>query len=178
MNLPTVQILLDTWILGISPIHIRVAPKLVMFTCGNTTISWRSTKQTLVATSSNHAEILALHEANKECVWLRSLVHHIRKTCDLSSTTKAPTIMYEDNVACIAQIKEGFIKGDRTKHKLPKFFYPHELQKLQKNQEIEVKQIRSQDNLAYLFTKALPKYIFKKFVYGIGMRRLYKQSDC
>ncbi|XP_021809139.1 uncharacterized protein LOC110752729 [Prunus avium] len=133
-----------------------------VFTCGNTAISWRSTKQTLVATSSNHAEILALPEASRECVWLRSLVHHIRKTCDLSSTTKAPTIMYEDNAACIAQIKEGFIKGDITKHIPPKFFYPYELQK---NQEIEVKQIRSQDNLADLFTKALPKSIFQKLVY-------------
>ncbi|CAL9025328.1 unnamed protein product [Prunus brigantina] len=130
--------------------------------------------QTLVATSSNHAEILALCEASRECVWLRSLVHHIRKTCDLSSTTKAPTIMYEDNTACIAQIKEGFIKGDRTKHISPKFFYLHELQK---NQQIEVKQIRSQDNLADLFTKALPKSIFQKLVDGIGMRQLYKQSD-
>ncbi|KAM6548216.1 hypothetical protein CsatB_019892 [Cannabis sativa] len=33
-----------------------------LFTCGDTAISWRSTKQTLVATSSNHAEILAIHE--------------------------------------------------------------------------------------------------------------------
>ena len=34
-----------------------------VITMGNTAISWRSTKQTLVATSSNHAEIIALHEA-------------------------------------------------------------------------------------------------------------------
>ena len=33
-----------------------------VFTMGNTAISWRSTKQTLVATSSNHAEIIVLHE--------------------------------------------------------------------------------------------------------------------
>ncbi|XP_060965627.1 secreted RxLR effector protein 161-like [Cannabis sativa] len=33
-----------------------------LFTCSDTAISWRSTKQTLVATSSNHAEILAIHE--------------------------------------------------------------------------------------------------------------------
>ncbi|CAL8996920.1 unnamed protein product, partial [Prunus brigantina] len=37
-----------------------------VFTCGGTAISWRSTKQTLVATSSNHSEILALHEASRE----------------------------------------------------------------------------------------------------------------
>ncbi|GKC08151.1 putative RNA-directed DNA polymerase [Tanacetum coccineum] len=36
-------------------------------------ISRRSQKQTLVATSSNHAEVIALHEARRECVWLRSM---------------------------------------------------------------------------------------------------------
>ena len=42
-----------------------------LFTCGTNYISWRSTKQTLVATSSNHAKILAIYEASRECVWLR-----------------------------------------------------------------------------------------------------------
>ncbi|XP_050378493.1 secreted RxLR effector protein 161-like [Argentina anserina] len=37
-------------------------------TIGKTTISWRSTKKTLVATSSNHSEIIAIHEAVRECV--------------------------------------------------------------------------------------------------------------
>ncbi|XP_070007248.1 secreted RxLR effector protein 161-like [Nicotiana sylvestris] len=39
-----------------------------VFTCGGTDISWRSTKQSIVATSSNHAEIIAIHEASRECV--------------------------------------------------------------------------------------------------------------
>ncbi|XP_048599946.1 secreted RxLR effector protein 161-like [Brassica napus] len=39
-----------------------------VFTCGGTAISWRSMKQTIAATSSNHAEILAIHEASRECV--------------------------------------------------------------------------------------------------------------
>ena len=37
-------------------------------TCGDTAVSWRSVKQTMVATSSNHSELLAIHEANKECM--------------------------------------------------------------------------------------------------------------
>ncbi|KAJ9544185.1 LOW QUALITY PROTEIN: hypothetical protein OSB04_023892 [Centaurea solstitialis] len=49
-----------------------------VFTIGNTTISWKSTKQTLVATSSNHSEIIALHEEVRECIWLRSVITHIR----------------------------------------------------------------------------------------------------
>lgn len=128
-----------------------------VFTCGGTAISWRSTKQTLVATSSNHSEILAIHEASRECVWLRSMIHYIRSTCALPSATDTPTILNEDNAACIAQITGGYIKGDRTKHISPKFFYTHELQK---NQEIKVRQIRSSDNLADLFTKSLPKCTF------------------
>lgn len=47
--------------------------------CGGASISWRSMKQTIVATSSNHAEILVIHEASKECVWLRNMTYHIRK---------------------------------------------------------------------------------------------------
>jgi hypothetical protein len=48
-----------------------------LFTCGSTVISWRSVKQTLVATSSNHLEIIAIYEASRECIWLRSLIQHI-----------------------------------------------------------------------------------------------------
>lgn len=33
-----------------------------LFTYGGTAISWRSTKQSIVATFSNHAEIIAIHE--------------------------------------------------------------------------------------------------------------------
>lgn len=55
-------------------------------------------KQTIVATSSNHAKIIVIHEANRECVWLRSMTQHILQSCGFSMQTKAPTILYEDNV--------------------------------------------------------------------------------
>ena len=140
-----------------------------VFTCGGTAISWRSVKQTLTATSSNHSEIIAIHETSRECVWLRSMIQHIREKCGLSSIKDGPTILHEDNAACITQIKAGYIKGDRTKHISPKFFYTHDLQK---SGDIDVQQLRSSDNLADLFTKALPTATFKKLVNGIGMRRL------
>ena len=76
-----------------------------IFTYGNIAISWRSVKQTMVATSSNHSKILAMHEASRECVWLRSMIQHIRESCGLSSIKNNPTVLYEDNDACIAQIK-------------------------------------------------------------------------
>ena len=54
-----------------------------VFTYGGTTIYWTSIKQTMVATSSNHLEILAIHEISRECVWLRSMIQHIQETCGL-----------------------------------------------------------------------------------------------
>ena len=63
---------------GSYPTHIVVALKYdILFTYGGTVISWCSTKQTIAVTSSNHAEILAIHVASRECIWLRSLVQHI-----------------------------------------------------------------------------------------------------
>ena len=80
-----------------------------------------------------------------------------------------PIVMYEDNAACIAQLKDGYIKGDRTKHILPKLFFTHDLQKAG---EVQVVQVRSSDNSADLFTKSLPTYTFMKLTHQIGMRRL------
>ncbi|GJY04586.1 putative RNA-directed DNA polymerase [Tanacetum coccineum] len=55
-----------------------------VFLNGGTAISWRSQKQTLVATSSNHVEIIVLHEASRVCVWLRSMTQLIVISCVLN----------------------------------------------------------------------------------------------
>ena len=123
----------------------------------------------MMATSSNHLEIIAMHEASRECIWLRSMIQHIQESCGLPSIKDNPTTLFEDNAACIAQIKGGYIKEDRTKHISSKFFYTHELQK---SGEIDVQQIRSIDNLADLFTKSLPTSTFKKLIHKIRMRQL------
>ena len=108
-----------------------------VFNCNSTAISWRSVKQIMMVTSSNHSKILAIHEASREYIWLRSMIQHIRESFGLSSIKGDPTILFEDNVACIAQITRGYIKENRTKHISPKFFYTHELQK---SGEIDVQQ--------------------------------------
>ena len=69
----------------------------------------------------------------------------------------------------ISLVLHRYIKSNITKHIVPKLFYPHELQK---NEEINVLQIKSCGNLADLFTKSLPTSVFQKLVHEIGMRRL------
>jgi hypothetical protein len=39
-----------------------------VFLHGETVISWKSVKQTLIAISTNHSESIALYEASRECV--------------------------------------------------------------------------------------------------------------
>ena len=94
------------------------------------------------------------------------MIQHIQESCGVISIKDSLTTLFVDNVACIAQIKGGYIKRDKIKHISPKFFYTHEFQK---SGEIDVQQIRSSDNLADLFTKSLSTLTFKKLIYKIGM---------
>ena len=130
-------------------------------------ISWKSTKQGLATTSSNHSEIIALHKASRECIWLRLVDGFIKGSCGFSNVPESATVIYEDNVACIAQIQADYIKGNQIKHVLPKFFFTHELL----GSNIDVIQIRSYDNLADFITKSLPTARHRQIVQGIGMRR-------
>ncbi|GJZ93574.1 hypothetical protein Tco_0665639 [Tanacetum coccineum] len=106
--------------------HIGRSQTSYVFTHGVTAISWRSVKQTIATTSSNHVEILAIHKASRECVWLRNVILHIGESCGVHAKNERPTILHEDNATFIAQQKEGF---NRTKHISPKFFFTHDLQK-------------------------------------------------
>ena len=73
-----------------------------MFNCDNTIISWRFIKQTMMTTLLSHLQILIIHEASHECILLRSIFQHIRESYKLSFVKDNLTILYEDNVACIA----------------------------------------------------------------------------
>ncbi|GJS51138.1 hypothetical protein Tco_0624500 [Tanacetum coccineum] len=87
----------------------------------------------------------------------------------ISLGQEAPTVVYEDNATCIAQLKDEYIKGDKTKHILPKFFFTHDLQK---SGDIIVQKVRSSDKQADSFTKALPTTTFNKLAHDTGMQRL------
>ena len=99
-----------------------------LFCYNGIAISWCSTKQTLVETFTNHFENIILYETGKECVRLRSVISHIQNTCHLTLVVNYPTTIYENNATSVAQVRGRFVKGDKTKHILSKFFYTRELQ--------------------------------------------------
>jgi hypothetical protein len=54
------------------------------------------------------------------------VINHIQSSCGIHSI-ESPTIIYEDNATCVAQMQQGYIKSNVTKHISPKLFYPHQL---------------------------------------------------
>ena len=92
-----------------------------IFLKNNAPISWKSVKQTITTTSSNHSKLIAFHEATREAVWLRSMNKLILEHSGLTQDNK-PTIIFEDNNACVAQAGEGFIKSNRVKYISPHIF--------------------------------------------------------
>lgn len=88
----------------------------------------------MVATTSKHYKILALHEDSSGCVWLKFI---IQEYCGMSNK-KSPVILYEDNSTCVAQVNGAFINGNKINIS-PKFFYTYELTK---NGEINVELIK------------------------------------
>jgi hypothetical protein len=135
-----------------------------VFMAARAPISWRSTKQTLAATSTNQSELIALYEASRECIWLRRFVKFIREVLNVKG--KMPAInLYEDNSACVAQVQRGYIKSDRSKHIDPKFFFMHDMN----GKQLNVVQVPSEENLADIFTKTLGSNKHWALVQGLGM---------
>jgi hypothetical protein len=88
---------------------------------------WKSFKQTLIATSTNHSKIITLYKVSRECAWLCRMIDHIQKSCEICAI-ESPTIIYENNAFCVTQMQMGYIKTNYTKHISLILFYPHELQ--------------------------------------------------
>jgi len=76
---------------------------------GNSLISWKSKKQSIVSQSSTEAKYHAMTSTTKEIVWLRWLL------ADMGVSFSHPTPMYCDNQSSI-QIAHNLVFHERTKH--------------------------------------------------------------
>ncbi|CAL4063890.1 unnamed protein product, partial [Meganyctiphanes norvegica] len=109
-------------------------------------ISWRSCKQNLLATSSCEAEYIALHEAANEALFLRQLFS------ELTKSSMQQVNIFGDNQGAISLAKHAHYHR-KTKHIAIKF---HALRDYVANKSIKLLYIPSAQNIADMFTKALP----------------------
>ncbi len=87
----------------------RRSTQAYVFLLGESTISWKSKRQTSVALSSTEAEYMGACFATKEAVWLR------RMLAELGIVSAAPTLVYTDNQSSIKLINNP-VHHERTKH--------------------------------------------------------------
>lgn len=140
-----------------------------IFTYGGTTISRRHRKEIITTTLFNYNKIFS----TTWVTWIMRLIEipnstHTQKTYGLTSEKRNATIIYEDSTACITQLKDDYIKEDRTKHISPKFFF-HSWSS--EKWWYKLQQICSCDILADHFTKSLPNETFNQLVQTISIHR-------
>ncbi|XP_026449789.1 uncharacterized protein LOC113349954 [Papaver somniferum] len=112
---------------------------------GNSLISWRSKKQSVVSRSSVEAEYRAMTHTTSEIVWLRWLLG------DMGIHLTESTPLYCDNKAAI-DIAHNDVFHERTKHIE---IDCHFVQRYFKKKTITLPYVSSQFQLADLFTKSL-----------------------
>ena len=76
---------------------------------GNALISWKSKLGAGIKLSTAEAEYICALEATKEIMWLKNLLN------EMHVGTNKPTVVYEDNQACIKMAENPIISG-RNKH--------------------------------------------------------------
>ncbi|KAF2305385.1 hypothetical protein GH714_004872 [Hevea brasiliensis] len=130
-----------------------------VFSLGSGPFSWNSKKQEVVAQSTAEAKYISAVAAAKQSIWLRKLLK------DLANEQVEPTVIWCDNKYAIA-IASNPIQHGRTKHIKVKF---HFLREAEKSCEIKLLHCKSDEQLADVLTKALPKSKFEEMKKKLGV---------
>ncbi|MCO5592121.1 hypothetical protein L7F22_046116 [Adiantum nelumboides] len=126
---------------------------------GSSCISWLSKKQPIVATSNCETEYRAIFTTTVECVWLRRLMVALGVGHDTANT------IYTDSQSALAVARNPIFHA-HTKHIELHYHYVRE--RLSAG-EISLAYVPTQDNLAYLFTKALSREKLEAFRKALGL---------
>lgn len=124
-----------------------------VFKIGNCVISWESRKQKTVALSSTEAEYMALSDACKESLFIRTFF----KEC---LNLDCVTTLYNDNQSA-QKLSGNCMFHARTKHIDIRH---HFIRDIVKSNMIKIEYLSTENMIADLLTKPLPKVKFNKFV--------------
>nr|GEV95179.1 retrotransposon protein, putative, Ty1-copia subclass [Tanacetum cinerariifolium] len=82
-----------------------------VFVLNRGAVDWKSTKQSIYATSSTDAEYIAAFDASKEAVWILKFISRL----GIVPTIEEPISMYCDNTVAISIVKDDGVT-DRLLH--------------------------------------------------------------
>nr|GEV58794.1 putative RNA-directed DNA polymerase [Tanacetum cinerariifolium] len=130
---------------------------------GDKIVSWMSKKQNCTTMSSVEAEYMALSASCAQVMWMRTQLKDYG-----FNYNKIP--LYRDSQSAIT-ISCNLVQHSRTKHIHTRY---HFIKEQVENDIIELYFVKTEYQLADMFTKALPEDRFKYLVKRIGMRCLTK----
>jgi len=123
----------------------------IMFLNGGPVV-WSSKRQPIVSVSSSEAEFYAASLASLDVLFYRRLL------ADLGFEQTSPTVMWEDNAACIYMSqKEGIL--NRAKHIDLRV---HRIRELVRDRVVVLTKVATLDQVADAFTKSLNPQLFCK----------------
>ncbi|KAG5319415.1 COPIA protein, partial [Pseudoatta argentina] len=127
----------------------------------------RSEGQRTVALSSMEAEYMAISDATKEAVHLRSFI------LELSPGSNGKITLYSDNIGAI-KLAENPVFHNRLKHIDVRH---HFVRGIVDNGEIELSYKSTEDMAADILTKGLPGPKHRKCVKSLGLSCDYMRTD-
>ncbi|KAE8210107.1 hypothetical protein CF319_g9440 [Tilletia indica] len=116
----------------------------LLFGCA---VSWKSQLQKTVAWSTTEAEYIALAEAGREALWIRNFLG------ELGLEQKTATPLYCDNDAATSIANNPAAFGKSKHFELKYHFTRHQV----RQGRLTVSRVGTDDNLADIFTKMLPR---------------------
>ena len=118
-----------------------------VFTMAGGAVTWSSKRQTTVALSTVEAEYVAMSRCAQQMVWMHSWL------AEVGVKYSSPGLLKADNRGAIALTKNtkdhGKVKHIDIRH--------HYIRELLRSGVIAIEQVPSEDNLADLFTKPIPR---------------------
>jgi hypothetical protein len=132
-----------------------------IYTLAGGAISWKSSKQSLVAASTMQAEFVACYEATGQAVRLKNFIPDLKV---IDSITE-PIMLYCDNHSVVFFSSNNKSSG-ASKHIDLKY---HVVKQRCQDRTIKIEHIRTNSILADPLTKGLPLNVFKQHVTNMGL---------
>ena len=124
-------------------------------------VSWKSSKQSVVAQSTTESEYIAASEAAQEAAWMKKFIGDL----GVVPSIQDPLEVFCDNEGAIALAKEPR-SHKKTRHISRRFnFIRYKVE----DGEISIRKVHTDQNLADPFTKPLPQAKFEGHAREIGL---------
>jgi hypothetical protein len=137
-----------------------------VFTLGGAAISWKSSKQTVIARSTMESEFIALDKAGEEAEWLRQFIEDIPRWPNPVSAI----CIHCDSQSAIGRAHSTMYNGKnrhiRRRH--------NTVRQLISTGIITIDYVKSKDNIADPLTKGLSRELVQKSSMGMGLKPLNK----